>query len=169
MALLDIVFYPDEPLTRKANPIEPGPETVELAENMIQTMIAFEGAGLAGPQVGLSRRIFVYRLPDAETHCLINPEVTDLRGREMGEEGCLSLPRLYAPVPRATSVHVKGWDATGRKREFDAEGFHARVIQHENDHLNGRVFPDRLDILSREGLLREWNAIREEIAGMTGG
>ena len=81
----------------------------------------------------------------------------------MSEEGCLSLPQVYAMVPRATRIRVRGFDERGRPVNFVARDFLARIIQHECDHLEGIVFPDRLDILSREATLREWDAVRQQM------
>jgi len=155
MALRDIVLYPDDPLTEKAAPIDTfGPELAKLAEDMLETMDAYDGVGLAGPQVGVSRRILVCREPDAEPRCLVNPEIIARDGKETAEEGCLSLPALYAPVARATKIKVRACDPMGRSLEFEATNLLARIIQHECDHLDGIVFLDRLDVLTRQGVLR---------------
>lgn len=163
MAILDLVLYPDDPLTQVAEPYDGvGPDMQALAADMLETMHFYEGVGLAGPQVGLAKRVFVYMDPDTgEEFCLVNPEILESEGLQRGEEGCLSLPRLYAEVPRAERVRVRGLDASGNLREFDAEGYIARIIQHELDHLNGVIFLDRLDILTRQDKYREWEAIRK--------
>ena len=164
MAVLDIVLYPDDPLTKKAAPvIEFGPELAKLAEDLYETMAAYEGVGLAGPQVGVSQRIFVVREPEGEAMCLINPELVDLEGSELGEEGCLSIPRVFAMVPRSTRMDVRARDVHGSALNFEACDFLARIIQHEYDHLEGTLFPDRLDILTREVKLREWSEVREQL------
>jgi len=164
MALCDIVLYPDDPLTQKAEAFDTiGPEVAELAADMLETMETFVGVGLAGPQVGVSKRIIVLREPEHEPMCLVNPEISQMQGRVEGEEGCLSLPQIYAMVPRATRIRVRGFDERGRPLNFVARDFLARIIQHECDHLEGIVFPDRLDILSREATLREWDAVRQQM------
>ena len=165
MSVLNIVLFPDEPLTRKAEPYaQIGPEVARLAEDMVETMHAMDGVGLAGPQVGVSKRIFVYQEPDGEPRCLVNPEIVVMEGREDGEEGCLSMPRVYSDrVPRATYVRIKGLDETGAPVELEARDFLARIIQHEYDHLDGILFPERLDIISREAVLQEWQAVRAEL------
>lgn len=163
MAVRDIVLYPDPPLLDVAAPFAKiGPEVAQLAQDMFDTMHASEGVGLAGPQIGVSQRILVLAPPDGEEQCLVNPELSEFEGRVEGEEGCLSLPRVYGMVPRAEKVHVKAFDEHGKPLDFIAEGFVARIIQHECDHLDGKVFPDRLDILSREDVLREWTEKRRE-------
>lgn len=163
MAVRKVVLYPDDPLTRKAVPYDRiGPKVVELARDMIETMFAYDGVGLAGPQVGVAKRILVLCEPDGEPMCLVNPEISEMEGSAMGEEGCLSLPQLYANVARATRIRVRALDEYGEALDFEARDFLARIIQHEFDHLNGMVFPDRLDIMTREAVLREWAVLRKQ-------
>lgn len=165
MSVLDIVLYPDAPLNDRAEPIsEFGPALVKLANDMIETMRAEEGVGLAAPQVGLAKRVFVMCPPDGQPRCVVNPELSEMEGREEGEEGCLSMPGIYATnVPRATRVRVQGMDELGQPVDFIAEDFEARIVQHEFDHLNGILFPERLDILTREDVYREWLARRAQM------
>lgn len=164
MALMNILVYPDAPLTEVALPIVKfGPELKKLAEDMLETMDAGNGVGLAGPQVGLRQQIFVLCEPDGEPMCLINPEIVEMDGKAYGEEGCLSLPELYAPVPRATRIRVRAQDVEGNPLDFEAHDFLARIIQHEYDHLQGKLFPDRLDAMTRESLFDEWAEIRPRI------
>ena len=164
MSVLDLVLYPDDPLTQKAEPYEGfGPELPRLMEEMLETMYAYDGVGLAGPQVGIAKRIFVMHEPDGKPMCLVNPEILEAEGSEAGEEGCLSLPQVYAMVPRATRIKVRAYDEHGVKREFESFGYQARIIQHEIDHLDGVIFPDRLDILTREAKMQEWAEIREKL------
>ena len=165
MSVLNVVLYPDDPLTRKAEPFaEIGPEVARLAVDMLETMQAHDGVGLAGPQVGLAKRIFVMRPPEGEAKCLVNPEIVTMEGCVEGEEGCLSMPRVFSDcVPRASFIEVKALDETGTPVHFEARDFEARIIQHEYDHLDGILFPDRLDIISREALLQEWKVVRAEI------
>jgi len=163
MAIRDIVLYPDEPLTQPARPVETfGPELVSLAEDMFETMDTFDGSGLAGPQVGVAQRLCVLRDPDdGKKICLVNPAISEYEGAGAAEEGCLSLPYTYALVPRATRIRVRAQDLDGTPLDFVAHDWLARIIQHETDHLDGIVFLDRLDILSREDRLREWREVRE--------
>lgn len=164
MPVLDLVLYPDDPLTRKAEPYEAfGPELPRLMEDMLETMYVYEGVGLAGPQVGIAKRIFVMHEPDGKAMGLVNPIILESEGSEAGEEGCLSLPQVYAMVPRATRIRVRAYDVGGAPVEFVATGYQARIIQHEIDHLDGIIFPDRLDILTRETKLQEWAQIREKL------
>ncbi len=166
MALRDIVLYPDSPLTVKAAPIESfGPELQPLVSDMFETMAANDGCGLAGPQVGVSKRILVLHEPEQNiSMCLINPEILDPEGSEIAEEGCLSLPNVFAEVTRHARIRVKAFDEHGKHLDFGASGLLARIIQHETDHLDGIVFPDRLDILSRAARLQEWEQAREQMS-----
>ena len=165
MALLDLVIYPDDPLTRSADPFDGiGPAETKLAASMLETMTAYDGVGLAGPQVGVAKRVIVCREPERQPLCLFNPRIITRGGQETGEEGCLSLPDLYAMVPRATRIRATGLDLRGKPVEFEARDLLARIIQHEVDHLDGVVFLDRLDVLSRQAKLVEWNAIRARMA-----
>lgn len=164
MAVLDMVLYPDDPLTKKASPVEDfGDDLAALAEDMLETMHAYQGVGLAAPQIGRAERLFVLCEPEGETMCLVNPEIVASDGREEGEEGCLSIPRIYAMVPRATHIQVRAQDTAGKPMEFEATAFLARIIQHELDHLDGIVFPDRLDIITREDVLQQWKELRAEL------
>ena len=164
MAVLDVVLYPDDPLMKKADAFDGvGPDALQLADDMLETMHAYDGVGLAGPQVGIAKRILVLEPPEAEPMCLINPVLSAFEGSEEGEEGCLSLPQLYATVKRAASIHVQALNEHGEAVEFDAEGFLARVIQHEFAHLEGKLFPDRVDIMTREALMHDWREIRETL------
>jgi len=167
MAKLKIHYYPDKILTRKAEPVTTfGPELEKLAKDMLETMDAHEGVGLAAPQVGISKRFLVLREPEGEPMCLVNPLIEESEGREYGEEGCLSLPQMYARVARATRIKVRAQDVLGTPFEFEACDFLARIIQHECDHLEGIVFPDRLDVFTREEVLEQYEIVRR---GLTKG
>lgn len=165
MAVLDIVLFPDAPLKAKADPYETvGREAAKLAADMFETMKEYDGCGLSGPQVGVLKRILVLHEPETETQmCLINPEIVESEGRELAEEGCLSFPRVYAEVPRATRIRVRALNERGARLDFEVIGMLARIIQHETDHLEGIVFLDRLDVLTHEAKLQEWMEVREQI------
>ncbi len=164
MSVLSVVYYPDSPLTQVAAPIAAvTPEIQRLAEDMLDTMYHYEGVGLAGPQVAESKRIIVLHEPDQEPMCLINPEISEAEGSEFGEEGCLSIPRVYGPVPRATRIRVRALSIDGTPLDFESLGFQARIIQHEMDHLDGKVFLDRVDLMTRQALLDEWREERERL------
>jgi peptide deformylase len=120
-----------------------------LAADMLITMLAQNGVGLAAPQIARSARLIVYQTERTESpdqtdlHVLFNPEFTPLSdSQSLGLEGCLSIPTLYGMVSRYDHIGYRGLDAQGRLREGEASGFHARVLQHEIDHLNGILYPD---------------------------
>lgn len=161
---MNIVLYPDEPLQSVADPVEDfGPKLEKLALRMLETMYENEGVGLAAPQVGLAQRFFVCHDLESEPLCLVNPEILDKEGSETGDEGCLSLPQIYAPVERALRIHVRAKSPRGEDLDFEAKGLLARIIQHETDHLKGRVFLDRVDILTRQSKLGEWEELRPSL------
>ncbi len=131
------------------------PRLVALARQMLETMRAANGVGLAATQVGVLQRIFVAELPEdeeknlpRETYILFNPEVVKSFGEQVGYEGCLSIPGYVGQVARAEKVIVKGLDAGGRPVRYKAEGYLARVFQHEIDHLDGILYTDRLTDLA---------------------
>jgi peptide deformylase len=153
-----------------AAPIPPDqittPVVQEFIDDMIETMYEYDGAGLAAPQVHVSQQIVVMevdknpRYPEAPSIPLavyINPEITPL-SEEMDEgwEGCLSLPGLRGKVPRHTRIRLHAYDRQGKRVDFVAEGFHARVIQHECDHLLGKVYVDRMRDMSSLTFMEEF-------------
>lgn len=117
-------------------------ETRALIADMVETMHGASGVGLAAPQVGLLIRLFVYDVGDGP-EAVINPRIVRSSGEEIGNEGCLSIPRLFGDVPRAARITAEWRDEHGRRRRKSLEGFTARVFQHENDHLHGVLFTDR--------------------------
>lgn len=142
------------------------PEIQRLIDDMVDTMVEYDGVGLAAPQVHVSKQIAVYavdrnpRYPQAPSiplTVLVNPQLTPL-GEEQEEdwEGCLSVPDLRGRVPRHTRVRVDALDRQGKKIEFVAAGFHARVVQHETDHLLGKVYLDRMRSLESLAFVREF-------------
>jgi peptide deformylase len=145
MAILKIAKYPQEEklLRERCKPVmKITDKTRQLIDDMIETMYEAAGVGLAAPQVFVTQRLFVYDIgegPDA----LINPEILQADGEELGVEGCLSIPRLQGEVPRHTNLVVKGLNRRGKPVRIEAEDYLARVFQHEIDHLNGVLFPDR--------------------------
>lgn len=164
MAVRKLVYFPDDPLTQRAKPVEAfGEKLQRLADEMIETMAAHEGVGLAAPQIGLAKRLFVLREPGGESMIFVNPEIVELHGQEEGEEGCLSMPGVYGQVPRATQLLVRAQSPAGDPFDLEAQNFLARIIQHETDHLNGILFPERLDIITRQEKLEEWARRREQL------
>lgn len=138
-----------------------------LVENMFETMYAAEGIGLAAPQVGVSKRLFVMdiRDPEAEPQAVVNPVIVERSGSERGEEGCLSLPGLYGVVERSAQIVMEGLDPDGKPIRIDASGLLARCIQHEIDHVDGTLYIDRLSPIKRKMLLSRWKKLQREAAG----
>lgn len=166
MSTLNIRVYPEAPLRDKAARVDKfDPELTKLVEDMLETMVASDGVGLAAPQVGISRQILVLCEPEGEPMCLVNPEIVEMEGKAYAEEGCLSLPGLFANVPRATRIRVQAQDCEGNSVDFEAHDFLARIIQHEYDHLQGKLFPERLDVMTRDALFSEWYEIRDTVRG----
>jgi peptide deformylase len=160
MAVREIVKYGEPALRVRCRPVpQITDETRALIADMIETMQAAPGVGLAAPQVGVTERLFVYDVgegPDA----IINPELVRQEGEVLGDEGCLSIPRLQGEVARAQKILVRGLDRHGKKVRIAAEDFLARVFQHEMDHLDGVLFIDRADPASLHWLTDEEEAER---------
>ena len=172
--ILPIVGYGHPTLRKISQPIDQSyPNLKELVANMYETMCAADGVGLAAPQVDLSIRVVVigFRPYDEKTdtygevteqHTLINPEIMEFcEEKDYFNEGCLSVPDIHEDVLRPTTVRVHYWDEDWREHTDDATGLYARVIQHELDHLDGKVFTDRLSNLRRTMLRKKLNAIAD--------
>jgi len=153
MAVHKIRMYPDPVLREAAAKVATVDDGVrKLIDDLAETMYAAPGVGLAAPQIGVQRRVLVYRLSEEdELRALVNPVIEWSSGEQTDDEGCLSIPGLAYPVTRAQRVLVTGLDREGRAVGYDAEDLEARVIQHEVDHLDGALFIDRID----KGLRRE--------------
>jgi len=172
MSILNIIKYPDPFLKTHAARVKSVSEVAGLIADMIETMYAANGIGLAAVQVGAAARVIVLDVPDEEPDdhddderprrrvkgknlvALVNPEIVSATGTTVFEEGCLSLPGETANVERAAEVRVKGLDRDGKPVEFDAAGLFAIALQHEIDHLDGIVFIDRISRLKREFIKR---------------
>mgnify|MGYP001250233446 FL=1 len=156
MSILKVSQMGHPVLRRVADPVDPDQIQSEafqrLVNDMEETMVAYQGAGLAGPQVHVSNRILVYQSQDdegmPEIQTLVNPEITPENDEmEHGWEGCLSIPGIMGSVPRYTRIRVSALDDEGERVDYTAEAFEARVIQHEVDHLDGILYFDRMDDL----------------------
>lgn len=153
MALLDILRYPDPRLRNRALPVERVDDGVRrLADDMLETMYAAAGIGLAAIQVGVAKRLIVLDITEEgqDPHCLINPVILEQSGTGRMDEGCLSVPGVVEPVERADWIRFRALDRDGRELEGEAEGLLAVCIQHEIDHLDGRLFVDYLTELKRQ-------------------
>ncbi|RMD60544.1 MAG: peptide deformylase [Alphaproteobacteria bacterium] len=161
MAILPILVAPDPRLKQVAAPVEQVDDTVRrLMDDMLETMYAAPGIGLAAPQVGVLRRIIVLDVAsEGETpqpYRMVNPELVWVSDEDASyEEGCLSLPDHYADVVRPAAIRVRYLDEHGVERELAAEGVLATCIQHEIDHLDGILFVDHLSALKRNMILRK--------------
>ncbi len=163
MTVREILKMGDPRLLRVAKPVRAfgTPEMQALIDDMFDTMHAASGAGLAAPQIGVDLALVIFgfkqspRYPDAPpvpATVLINPQITPLSDEEEdGWEGCLSVPGLRGVVPRFARIRYTGFDAEGRKIEREVDGFHARVVQHECDHLIGKLYPMRVRDFTRFG------------------
>ena len=163
MAVHEILKMGDPRLLRVAPPVQAfdTPELHALIADMFETMAAANGAGLAAPQIGVDLQLVIFgytnnvRYPDAPPvppTVLINPVITPLDDEMVnGWEGCLSVPGLRGEVPRHARIRYRGFDAQGRPIDREADGFHARVVQHECDHLIGRLYPTRMPDLTKLG------------------
>jgi peptide deformylase len=158
MARLPILEYPDPRLRIRADPVtKVDAEVQKLVADMFDTMYAAPGIGLAATQVNVHKRILVCDVGTErkEPYCLINPEIVSAEGTTSAEEGCLSVPEFYDYVDRAARVKVRALDQNGTPFELDAEGLLAVCIQHEMDHLDGKLFVDYLSELKRERLKKK--------------
>ncbi len=167
MAVLSIRQYPDPVLRRECPPVERfDDELRRLAEDMIETMHAAPGIGLAAPQVGSEARLAVVDLSAGEdpeaVRVLVNPRIQDTDGKGVELEGCLSISDLSEKVTRPMRILVEAQDLDGRALRFEAEDWLARAICHEIDHLDGVLFVDRLRGLRREKAKRALRRLREE-------
>ncbi len=168
MAVLKVRKYGDPILRRRALPIEEvTPETRQTIADMTETMYDEVGIGLAAPQVGVSLRLIVVGDEDGKgVRALVNPVIVEQGGEATAEEGCLSIPGVFAQVTRAAWVRLEARDADGAPVEIAARGLRARVLQHELDHLDGVLFIDRLDPVTRDRIKRKIKkeGLREDAA-----
>ncbi|AWK86949.1 peptide deformylase [Azospirillum thermophilum] len=173
MALLKIARMGHPVLRTVASPVSDptAPAIRRLAEDMIETMLDAPGVGLAAPQVHESKRIIVFRVPADRSGgesvgitVLINPVIEPLGdGMELGPEGCLSIPGLRGMVPRWSRIRYRGYGLDGELVEREADGFHARVVQHETDHLDGVLYLDRMTDLRLLAFTEELHYIADAL------
>ena len=160
MSLLDIYVLGAPILREETRPVADfGPEFQKLVDDMFETMYAAKGIGLAAPQVGRTERIAVIDV-DGAKHVIVNPEIALREGTQKGEEGCLSIPDVYADIERAMRVIVRAQDRDGAAIEIDATELLARCLQHEIDHLHGKLFIDHLGLLKKRAALKKWEKLR---------
>lgn len=163
--MLRIRTYGDPVLRQKARPVIDFDKSLEkLVDEMLATMYEAPGVGLAAPQIGVEKSLFVFDIGDGPG-VMCNPEIIESRGAHRREEGCLSVPGLWFEVERPEWVVARGQDPTGKQVELAGEGLMARMLSHEIDHLNGKLLIDRLEKEQRKTALRE---IRETLKPETG-
>ncbi|MEJ2687072.1 MAG: peptide deformylase [Gammaproteobacteria bacterium] len=165
MALLDILHFPDPRLRTRAEPVEQVDDSIRrLVDDMFETMYQAPGIGLAATQVNVHRRIIAIDISEERDQplCLINPEILERSGEEEMEEGCLSVPGIYDRVVRAERIRFRALDRDGQSFEQEAEGLLAVCIQHEIDHLDGRLFVDYLSRLKRQRIRKKLETQRRQ-------
>ncbi|HEV2284696.1 MAG TPA: peptide deformylase [Steroidobacteraceae bacterium] len=168
MALRTILEFPDPRLRTRARPVtEFNAALGKLIEDLLETMYAAPGIGLAATQIDVHQRVIVIDVSDARTEplALINPEILAREGEESTEEGCLSVPGVYDDVKRAARIRVRSQDPGGATLERDYDGLLAVCIQHEMDHLEGKLFVDYLSDLKRERIRKKLEKERKERSG----
>jgi peptide deformylase len=153
MAILEILVYPDERLRTVAKPVKSVDDRIrQLVKDMLETMYDANGIGLAATQVNVHEQVIVMDLSEERDSplVLINPSIVERNGEQVYDEGCLSIPEYYAPVKRAEHIKITAMDEQGEIFELEAEGLQAVCIQHEMDHLAGKVFVDYLSRLKQD-------------------
>jgi len=158
MACLPILEYPDPRLRIRAVPVaEVDDEIRALVADLLETMYSAPGIGLAATQVNIHKRVLVTDVSEErnDPYCLINPEILSQAGAVSYEEGCLSVPGVFEEVSRAEEIRVRALDQNGKPQEFDVEGLLAICIQHEIDHLEGKLFVDYISTLKRDRLKKK--------------
>ncbi len=162
--MLKIRLYGDPVLRKVAQKIEVGSLNDDFIKEMSETMYTEDGVGLAAPQVGISKRFFMYDTGE-KLNVVINPEILEKSiETEMGEEGCLSVPDVFEEVRRATRIKVRYFERDGQEIVKILEGYEARVFQHEFDHLNGKLFIDYLSQAKKRLLRQKLNEIKKRSA-----
>jgi peptide deformylase len=165
MALLQILHYPDPRLRTIAKPVSMfGEDVLRIVADMFETMYAAPGIGLAATQVNMARRIVVTDTSrdGTDPRCFINPQIIELRGVEQMEEGCLSVPDVFETVERAEWVKVQAFDQHGTPFEVELDGLLAVCVQHEIDHLDGKLFVDHLSMLKRSRIRRKFEKAQKQ-------
>ncbi len=165
MSLLDIHVLGSPILRQETQPVAAvTDEHRRLIDDMFETMYAAKGIGLAAPQVGRLERIAVVDVDD-QPFAIVNPEILRREGTVKGEEGCLSIPEVYGDVERAARVVVRALDREGRAFEIEANDLLSRCLQHEIDHLHGKMFIDYLSVLKKRAAMSQWTKEKEKYPG----
>lgn len=164
VASYQIRLFGDPVLTQRASEVtDIDGKLVKLAEDMVATMHDAHGLGLAAPQVGIQKRLFVYQLVDQDPITIVNPTITESRGEWEYEEGCLSIPGLFFPIVRPKEIHLTGFDLEGKEISIEADEIESRCFQHELDHLDGRLLLSILDRDQKKEAMRELRRRAESV------
>jgi len=164
MSILNILHFPDPRLRNKAAPVTVFDEEIStLVDDMFETMYQAPGIGLAAVQVEVLKRVIVIDISEDKSQpvCLINPEILERHGEEKMEEGCLSVPGIYDMVKRAERIQVRAQNVGGKTFELDVDGLLAVCIQHEVDHLDGKLFVDYLSEMKRKRIQKKLEKLRQ--------
>jgi peptide deformylase len=165
LSILTVLEFPDKRLRKKAEKVTVfDAKIATLVDDMLETMYDFKGVGLAATQVDIHKRVIVIDVSEEKEKplCLINPEIIKQKGQEESEEGCLSVPGFFENVKRAETVIIKAWDKQGQSFEVDADGLLSVCIQHEMDHLKGKLFVDYLSPLKRQRIKGKLEKIHKQ-------
>jgi peptide deformylase len=166
VSVLDIRVLGDPILRKETERVKEVNDGIrQLVRDMFDTMYAAEGIGLAAPQVGRTERVTVMDVAEAGRFALINPEIVEKSGTIRGEEGCLSIPDVLGDVDRAGRVKVVALDENGSEIEVEGTELLARCLQHEIDHLHGKLFIDYLSLLKRRSALAKWETLKSDYPG----
>ncbi len=156
MAAYQIRYFGDPVLTQRSTEVaDLDGSLAQLVDDMVETMYEARGMGLAAPQIGIQKRLFVYQLDERDPVAIVNPVIAETRGEWEYEEGCLSIPGLYFSIVRPKEVHLTGWDINGNEVSIEADELEARCFQHELDHLDGQLLIAKLDKTQRKEAMRE--------------
>ena len=160
MALMEVLRFPNPVLRKKCEKVETVDEEIKkIVRDMAETMYAEDGIGLAAPQVGISKQIFVVDV-DEELITVINPEISVSGEKEIMEEGCLCLPKVSVEIERLSNAQVKGLDIEGKEILIEAGDLLARALQHETDHLNGMLIIDHLSKVKRDMVVKKFRKLQ---------
>ena len=156
MALRNIVTEGDPILRKTCREVDEVTDRIRMImDDMVETMRDAQGVGLAAPQVGIMRRMFVAEPEEGEVYYFVNPQIISEEGEEEGDEACLSVPEMGGRVVRPSRIVIRGLDRDGNEQEHTFEGFNARVMCHENDHLNGILYSDIAEEMYRAEEMQE--------------
>jgi peptide deformylase len=164
VGILSILEFPDPRLRTVAEPVKMVDKAIKsLVNDMLETMYDARGVGLAATQVNVHKRIIVIDTSEDKNHplCLINPEIIEQTGKEESDEGCLSVPGIFEPVQRAEEIKVSALDKDGKLFEIETGGLLSVCIQHEMDHLLGKLFVDYLSPLKRQRIKKKMNKLHK--------